>query len=215
MNTMTTPTILSPSGACAEPIRVFESKSEDISPGPERDPTGNLVLPRRARCFCPSGDSSNIDARQPRAYLSPLERAAHEGRRDSFRCQGCVGAVHSWHRRRHRGNSNPGRWCSFRSQDHTDRRRQGLEHTPDRPRHHWNSCQELWNTSAWARTVSAPGTVKLRAVPGASTAVLGVPRRVVSQNGGRGSSDSELDDDPYDQCRVCRPRMPYFQAAQL
>jgi len=184
MNITTTATTLPHTGACGESISVCHSCGEDISPAAERDPAAkNLALPRRARCLGPSGESPNMDVR-------------HDGHRDSFRRPGCAGAVHSCHRRHHSGNTNRARRCSFRSQDHTGRRRPGVGHTPPhnpRKRQHWERCQGFWKTS---RTiVSRPGTVGLQGVHDASI-VVGAPRRVVFQNGRRVLADSELDDDP-------------------
>jgi hypothetical protein len=129
---MTTTTTLRNTGAVGESISAFDSKGDDVSPAPEREPTAkNRVLPRRAQCLRPPGESLKMNPRQPHPCLSSLERGgAHEGHRDSFRSPGCAGAVHSWHRCRHWGNSNRGRRCSIRSQDHTARRRQAVEHTP-------------------------------------------------------------------------------------
>jgi hypothetical protein len=159
MNMMTTTTTLPHTGACSEQIGVCDSNGEDISPAAERDPAAkNLALPRRARCLGPSGESSNMDAR-------------HDGHRDSFRRPCCAGAVHSCHRRHHSGNSNRGRRCSCRSQDHTRRRRPEVGPTP-------------------------PTGPRPRGVHDASTVVVGVPRSIVFQNGRRVLADSELDDDP-------------------
>jgi hypothetical protein len=132
MNIMTTTTTLRNTGAFGESISVFDSKDDDISPAPERRPAAkNRVLPRRAQCLRPPRESLKMNPRQPYPCLSSPERGgAHEGHRDSFRSPGCAGAVHSWHRCRHWGNSNRGRRCSIRSQDHTARRRQPVEHTP-------------------------------------------------------------------------------------
>jgi hypothetical protein len=197
---MTTTTTLPHTGACGEPIGVCHSNGEDISPAAERDPAvKNLVLPRRARCLSPSGESWNMNARQPHLCMSSLERGVHDGHRDSFRRPACAGAVHSCHRRRHSGNSNRGRRCSCRSQDHTGCRL-GAGRTPPhnpRTRDDWERCQGFWKTSAWARTtVSKPSTVGLGGMHDASTVVVGVPRRIVFQNGRRVLADSELDDDP-------------------
>jgi hypothetical protein len=197
MNIVTTNTALLQTGACGEPIGVSHSNGEDTSLAAEHDPAAkNLALPRRARCLGRSGESLNMDARQPHLCMSSLERGVHSGNRDSFRRPGCAGAVHSCHKRHHSGNTNRARRCSFRSQDHTGRRRPGVGHTPPhnpRKRQHWERCQGFWKTS---RTiVSKPGTVGLRGVHDAST-VVGVVRRIVFQNSRRVLADSELDDDP-------------------
>ena len=184
---ITTTTTLPHTGACGEPIGVFHPNGEDISPAAERDPAANnLVLPRRARCLGQSGESSNMDAR-------------HDRHRDSLRRPGCAGAVYSPHKRHHSGNANRGRRCSCRSQDHTRRRGLGVGPTsPQDPQtRHRERCQESWKISAQARTtVSKPGTVGLRGVYDPSPVVVGVPRRIVFQNGRRVLADSELDDDP-------------------
>ena len=66
MNVMATTTTLPHAGACGEPIGLFHSSSEDISPAAGRDPAAkNLVLPGRARCLGPSGESLNMEAPQP------------------------------------------------------------------------------------------------------------------------------------------------------
>jgi hypothetical protein len=131
MHIVTTTTTQPHTAARGEPIGVFDSNGEDNSTAPERDPAAkNVVLPRRVRCLGPSAESLNMNARQPHPCLSSLERRIHDGRRDSFRSPGCAGAVRSWHSCQHWGNSNRARRCSFRSQDHTARRRQTVEHTP-------------------------------------------------------------------------------------
>ena len=189
MNTMATTAALPHTAACGEPIGLFHSIGEDISPPAERHPAAkNLVLPGPARCLGPSNESLNMEARQPNPYPSSFEGGVlYDAHRDSFRRPGCAAGVHSWHRRRH---------CSFRSRDDPGRRRQGAGRTPPRnrrPHHHWGKC---WETSPWARnTVSEPGTAGLRDVPDAST-VVGVPRSTVFQNGRCVLADSELDDDP-------------------
>jgi hypothetical protein len=205
MNIMETTTTLPHTAACGEPIGLFHSIGEDISPGAKRHPAAkNLLLPGPARCFGPSSESLNMEAQQPHPYPSSFEgRVLYDGHRDSFRRPGCAAAVHSGHRRRH---------CSFRSRDDTGRRRQRAGRTPPhirRSHHHWRRCQGCWETP-WARTtVSQPGTVGLRDVPDAST-VVGVPRRTVFQNGRRVLADSELDDDPSsDQCLLCREMTRY------
>ena len=203
MNTMATTATLPHTAACGEPIGLFHSISEDISPPAERHPAAkNLLLHGPERCLGPSSESLDMEARQPHPYPSFFEGGVpHDAHRDSFRRPGCAAAVHSWHRRRR----NNGRRCSFRSRYDTGGRRQGAGHTLPRnrrPHHHWGRCQEGWETSPWSRTtVSEPDTVRLRYVPEAST-VVGVPRRPVFQNGRRVLADSELDDDPSsDQCR--------------
>ena len=129
MHIMTTTTTLH-TAARGEPIGVFDSDGENISPAPEPDSTAkNLVLPGRARCIGASRESWTMDVRKPHACQSSFERGVHDGHRDSFRA-GCARPGHSWNGCRHRGNSNRARRCSFRSQDHTARRRQGLERTP-------------------------------------------------------------------------------------
>ena len=197
MNIIATTTTVPPTAA----------SGEDIPPDAGRDLAKNLVSPGRARCLPPSSESSKMEARQPHPCPSSLEGdALYDGHRDSFRRPGCAGAVHSWHRRGHRRNSDHGRRCSFRSRDDTGRRRQGVGRTPlhnRRPRHHWGRCQGFWETSPWTKTtVSEPGTVGFRDMPDAST-VVGFPRRIVFQNGRRVLADSELDDDSSaDQCRL-------------
>jgi hypothetical protein len=159
MNITTTTTTLPHTRACGEPIGVVHSNGEDISPAAERDPAAkNLALPRRARWLGPSGESSNMDAR-------------HDRHRDSFRRPGCAGAANSCQRRHHSGNSNRGRRCSCRSQDHTRRRQAAVGPI-------------------------SPQDPRPRGVHDASTVVVGVPRRIVFQNGRRVLADSELDDDP-------------------
>jgi hypothetical protein len=202
MNIMTTNTTLPHTGARGEPNGVSHSNGDDISPAAEHDPAAkNLVLPRRARCLGQSGESLNVDARQLHLCMPSLERGVHDGNRDSFRRQGCAGAHHSCHMRRHSGNSNRARRCSIRSQDHTVHFRPRVGDPPPhnrRPRHDWKRCQGYWKTSAWAKTtVSKPGTVGLRGVHDASTVIVSVPRRIVFQNGRRVLADSELDDDPW------------------
>jgi hypothetical protein len=177
------------------------------------------LLLGRARCLGPFSESLNMEARQAHLCPSSLEGVAlYDGHRDSFRRLGCAGAVHSWHRRGHRRNSDHGRRCRFRSRDDTGRRRQGVGRTPlhnRRPRHDWGRCQGFWETSPWTRTtVSQPGTVGFRDMPDAPTVVVGVPRRTVFQNGRRVLADSELDDDPFsDQCRLCREVTQYCHDA--
>jgi hypothetical protein len=156
MNIMTNTTTLPHAGACGEPMGVCHSNGEDMSPAAERDAAAKTVLPSRARCLGPSGESLNIDAR-------------HGGHRDSFRRPGFTGSVHSCHTRRHWGNSNRARRCSIRSQDHAGHRRPGVRPTtPDDLR---------------------------RSMHDAFTVVVGIPHRIVLQNG-RVLVDSELDDDP-------------------
>ena len=133
MHIMTTTTTLPHAAARGEPIGVFDSNGENISQAPERDPAAkDLVLARRARCVGPSGESLNMNGRHP--CLFSLERGAHVGHRDSFRLPGCGSAVQSSDRRHHWGNTNRGRRCSFRSQDHVTRCRQEVEHTPPHSR---------------------------------------------------------------------------------
>jgi hypothetical protein len=211
MNIMATTTTLPHTAACGEPIGLFHSIGEDISPPAERHPPAkNRRLPGPARCLGPSSESLRMEAPQPHPYPSSIEGGVlYNGHRDSFRRPGCPAAVHSWHRPRHRRNS--GRRSSFRSRHDTGRSRQGAGHRPShnrRPDHHWERCQGSWDTSHPAgTTVAVPRTVGLRDVPDAST-VIGVRRRTVFQNGRRVLTDSELDDDPSsDQCRLCREVM--------
>jgi len=221
MNIMATTTTLPLTAACDEPIGLFHSSGEDIPPAAESDPAAkNLVLPGRARCLGPSCESLNMEARQLHPCPSSLEGdALYERHRDSFRRPGCAGAVHSWHRPGHRRNSDHGRRCSFRSRDDTGRRRQRVGRTPlynRRPRHHWKRCQGFWETAPWTRTtVSEPSTAGLRDMPDGPT-VVGVPRRIVFQNGRQVLADSELDDDPFsDQCRLWSEVTQYCHDATL
>lgn len=157
MHVTKTTTTLPHLAAYGEPICVFHSNDEDISTADERDRAAkNLVPSRSAQYRGPSGEPLNIVAWQ-------------NGHRDSFRGPSCAWAVHSCHTRRHWGNSNRGRRCSIRSQDHAGHRRPGVGSTRDDVR---------------------------RGLHDASTVVAGALRRIVSPNVGAVLADSEFDDDP-------------------
>ena len=191
--------IMATSTTPGEPIGLFHSSTQDISPAAERDPAAkNLGLPGRGRCLEPSTRSLNMEAPQAHPRKSSLEGgAAYDGHRDLFPRPSCAPGVHTWQGRRECGNSGHGRRCSLRSRDDSGGRRQRAGRARNRPRHQWESCQGCWETSPRTRTtVSEPGTVGLRDKPDPSF-VVGVPRRTVLQNGRRVFADSELDDDPF------------------
>jgi len=202
MKIVATTTNLPHTAACGEPIGLFHSSGEDISPVTERDAAAkHLVLPGRARCLGPSSEPLMEARRLRRPSPSSTEGGAvYDGHRDSLRRPGCAAAVHRWQRHRRRGNSDRERRCTFRPRANPGRRRQGVGCTPP---HNRRSChrsarnQGVWETSTWARsTVSDPGTVGLRDASDASTVVVGVPRRIVFHDGRRVLADAEVDEDP-------------------